>query len=512
MALLLLFYSAPRALTLTVDYGSFTATGQEITFPSGKRLDAGAGAFTLTGSSCDFSYSGSVAPTGFWIDQDQVGTFKIKKLVAPVVQQAIIAPPTAAAYVLDAGAGAFTLTGSNTSFSYSGSVAPTGFWIDQDQVGTYKIKKLVAPVSQYSILATPAPTAHVLTAGTGSFALTGVAQNLLRGRRLTAQPGSFVLSGQAITFPSGKRLVAGTGSFVVSGQATGFLRSRVFVCNHGSFALTGVATSFLRGRRLTAQTGSFALTGQAITFPSGKRLVASSRSFVVTGSIAGFLSHRQLEASARAFTLTGVATGMRRNRLTGAAGLFVLSGRTVVLSYDRSAAYEFPTLNTTGFLFTEVAGTWTIASADLGDGFLLSKNLGLAEGRRSWTIRVDVLPGDYQGGLIVNDIQAPGFVLLEAAAGGYVLNEHGGRIILERAATRAAYLWQFFRNSKARGDQPFWIEVEDPETGTRQQYAANFVEDRLSYEILCAQIYGTGLELIERRLPPVTGAPARFKR
>jgi hypothetical protein len=158
-----------------------------------------------------------------------------------------------------------------------------------------------------------------------------------------------------------------------------------------------------------------------------------------------------------------------------------------------------PTLNTTGFLITEIAGNWSMLSADLGDGFRLAQNFGLPEGRRSWSVKIDVLPGD--GAPLADDL-TPGFALLESLA-GYVLLEDGvGKIIFDQASTRAAYLWRFFRYSKQRGDQPFWIELEDPETGTRQTYLANFSADKLSYEVLCARVYGTGLELLERRLPP----------
>jgi hypothetical protein len=71
--------------------------------------------------------------------------------------------------------------------------------------------------------------------------------------------------------------------------------------------------------------------------------------------------------------------------------------------------------------------------------------------------------------------------------------------------TRAAYLWQFFRARKAAHDEPFFIELEDPETGTRQTYLASFSDQRLSYAVLCAKVYSTGLALRERR---VIGGPA----
>jgi len=159
-----------------------------------------------------------------------------------------------------------------------------------------------------------------------------------------------------------------------------------------------------------------------------------------------------------------------------------------------------PTLNTEGFLITAIAADWALLTADFGDGFGAAVLDGLPEGLRSWSLRVAALPGDSQGGVLPDDYSPPTFVLTEAGS-GYVLAETGGRLIIERAHTRAAYLWTFFQLSKAAGDQPFWIELEDPETGTRQTYLAQFADDRISYEVLCAQVYATGLQLIERRLP-----------
>jgi hypothetical protein len=158
-----------------------------------------------------------------------------------------------------------------------------------------------------------------------------------------------------------------------------------------------------------------------------------------------------------------------------------------------------PTLNLEGFLLVAIADEWAMLGADFGDGFSLAALDGVPEGRRSWSLRIDALPGT--GAKLAADFGPPGHVLREGA-GGYVLSEKGGRLLLERALTRSAYLWSFFQYSKAAADQPFWIEVEDPETGTRKNYLAAFVDHKISYAVLCAQIYSTGIELIERRVPP----------
>jgi hypothetical protein len=165
----------------------------------------------------------------------------------------------------------------------------------------------------------------------------------------------------------------------------------------------------------------------------------------------------------------------------------------------------WPTLNTEGFLITEIAGNWSIRTAAFGDGYSAAKLDGLPEGRRTWTMKISALPGDNSAAPIADDFSAPAFVLRETADRvGYVLAENGGRLILDVAYARAGYLWTFFQASKAAGDRPFWIEMENPELGRRELYLAQFDDDKITYEVLCARVYGTGLNLSERRISGTT--------
>ena len=164
------------------------------------------------------------------------------------------------------------------------------------------------------------------------------------------------------------------------------------------------------------------------------------------------------------------------------------------------------TLDTTGFLFTEIAGDWNVLSADFGDGYEAAATVGAPEGTRSWSVKLDVLPGDGQASTIADSLTAvPGF--LETEDGSYLLlAADGSRLLLGegfRLSTRAEYLWRAFRISKAAGNQAFWIEVEDPDDGDRKLFLASFVDNRMSYAVLCAKIYSTGLQLRQRRLSGV---------
>jgi len=139
------------------------------------------------------------------------------------------------------------------------------------------------------------------------------------------------------------------------------------------------------------------------------------------------------------------------------------------------------TLNTTGFLITEIAGDWSVLTADFGAGYGVGALVGAREGTRAFSIRLEVLPDDLN--------------LAPAVEG----------------LSRERYLWQFYRTSKEGGDLPFWIELEDPADADRKMFLASFVDHALTYDVLCAKIYGTGLNLRQRRLldtpspVPVTG-------
>lgn len=162
---------------------------------------------------------------------------------------------------------------------------------------------------------------------------------------------------------------------------------------------------------------------------------------------------------------------------------------------------DLHTLNTEGFTVAEIAGEWNVLSADFGDGYEAAATVGAPEGTRAWSMKIDVLPDRTSQVRAISDDLDPAFLLTEG--GDFVLTEGGDRIVLENESSRAQYLWRFFRVSKANGNAPFWVEVEDPDEGNRQLYLASFVDHRISFAVLCAKVYSTGLQLRQRRLREV---------
>jgi hypothetical protein len=168
---------------------------------------------------------------------------------------------------------------------------------------------------------------------------------------------------------------------------------------------------------------------------------------------------------------------------------------------------DFYTLNTDGYLFTEIAGEWDLLTADFGDGFEVAALVGSPEGTRTWSMKIDVLPATTKQAPGISHSLDPVFLLTQG--GEYALTEGGEQVILEsNPAARAEYLWKFFRVSKASGNQPFWVELEDPDDSTRKMYLASFVDNRLTYQQLCAKVYSTGLQLRQRRVSGVVSPVA----
>lgn len=131
------------------------------------------------------------------------------------------------------------------------------------------------------------------------------------------------------------------------------------------------------------------------------------------------------------------------------------------------------TLDTTGFLMNNVRVKYALLVADFGDGFESGAIIGNLDGQRFWSMKIDVVPDDTTSGA------------------GLIEGE-----------TRAEYLWNFFQRSKAAANQPFWFLHQEPGQG-EQLFLASFIDDELSFDILCAKIYSSGLQLKQRRLEDI---------
>jgi hypothetical protein len=144
-----------------------------------------------------------------------------------------------------------------------------------------------------------------VTAGGGSFALTGNGVSLRAARRLSAAPGVFGLAGAALVLTYQQAhgqneaaqyaLTAAPGSFGLSGSAVAMRVQRRLTAGQGGFALAGGSAALVYGRRLPAATGALALQGNAVMFGAARRLSAQAGEFDLTGAAAQLHYSAQIE-------------------------------------------------------------------------------------------------------------------------------------------------------------------------------------------------------------------------
>src|SRR5438045_2556842 len=112
------------------------------------------------------------------------------------------------------------------------------------------------------------------------------------------------------------------------------------------------------------------------------------------------------------------------------------------------------TLNTSGFLFEQTEVALALLTADFGDGYQAAALIGDATGLRTWSIRIDALPGVTDQVPEIADSLDFGLAYILKEDLGFLLREDGSKFLLEYSltSTRAAYLWRFFLKSKRLGN------------------------------------------------------------
>lgn len=215
--------SAAAAYTLTMDQGSFSLSGQAMTFKRSKVLEQGS--FTLNGQAATL-FRGRTVTLDF-------GSFALngQAMALKASRQLVMAQ------------GSFTLNG-QTAVLFRG---------------------------------------RTLTLDFGSFALNGQTVELRRGKSLSVDHGSFSLTGQAMTFLVARKLALNNASFALNGQTMTPRAARQLVMSQASFALNGQTINFQAGRLLSMSHGAFSLSGQTMTPRAARRLDLGTGLFSLNG-------------------------------------------------------------------------------------------------------------------------------------------------------------------------------------------------------------------------------------
>jgi len=125
----------------------------------------------------------------------------------------------------------------------------------------------------------PSSGAISLTAGQGTYTLTGVSAVLRRSRVTTASSGSYAINGQSVNLvytAAGRILTASQGSLSLSGQTSILRKGSRSVNSAGSFTLSGQAVNLTYAaspfKVLTASVGLFSIAGKTVELRYGVKV------------------------------------------------------------------------------------------------------------------------------------------------------------------------------------------------------------------------------------------------
>lgn len=169
----------------------------------------------------------------------------------------------------------------------------------------------------------------ILTAGGGSYAVTGTAASLKRGRKIAAATaGSYGFAGSTVVVRKGYKAAAGAGSYGLAGSSAALRKASRIAVLAGAYAVTGTAANLKHGRRLPSVSGSYALSGADVSFHRSYAIGAGVASYGLTGDDVSFARSYVLKPAVGAYALTGADASFTK-----------LSSKTVIAesgSYDLS--------------------------------------------------------------------------------------------------------------------------------------------------------------------------------
>jgi len=139
-------------------------------------------------------------------------------------------------------------------------------------------------VVQIAVKGTTTPT---LSAGSGSYSVTGSAAAFKRSLKMLAGSGSYALTGSAAAFLKGVTLSADAGSYSLTGGDVAYLRGYALPADAGSYTLSGANAAFQRGLVMQADAGSYSLTGSSADFSLDFTLLAGGNTSQTTGYVSG---------------------------------------------------------------------------------------------------------------------------------------------------------------------------------------------------------------------------------
>ena len=118
--------------------------------------------------------------------------------------------------------------------------------------------------------------AFTLTASSGTYSLSGVSANLLKGKLLTSSAGAYALSGVSAGIYRAHKLTADAGAYSYTGVAatltyTPNANAYTLTADNGSYSIAGVAATLTHGVVPSSPSGEVTLQRKRIYVKRGKQ-------------------------------------------------------------------------------------------------------------------------------------------------------------------------------------------------------------------------------------------------
>lgn len=256
---------------LTAAQASFALTGEPAGLSRGVPMSAAQASFTLSGQAAGLVRTRIMpaAQASFIFTGEPATLLKGRTMTAAFASFTLTGEPAGllAAKRLTAAQASFTLTGEPAALLRGRllSAAQSTFSLTGEPANLLVGHRLAAVQASFALTGEPAALlrGRLLTSAFATFALSGQSAGLRWAHVLSAQQAAFILTGQPAALHKGGdiTLLAGTGSFALTGEAATLLRGRLLSAATAAFALTGEAAALMTARILRASAGMFVLTG-----------------------------------------------------------------------------------------------------------------------------------------------------------------------------------------------------------------------------------------------------------
>lgn len=132
---------------------------------------------------------------------------------------------------------------------------------------------------------------------------------------VTAGVGSFTLTGISALFKIGKTIIASSGSYAYTGTSAILKSARNIILGAGTFAITGIDALFKLGKGIFISAGSYAYNGTDVVLKSARTILLAAGTYTLTGVSINFIKGYNLVIEAGAYIYTGIAVRLRPSNI-----------------------------------------------------------------------------------------------------------------------------------------------------------------------------------------------------